>query len=520
MASTNVSLICNKFAGIRKRDAVFSEDAISCSDCQNVELFYTGLNTGIGIRTSKGNVSISDEVFSDGEQIIGMFESNQDGHTYLLVYTEDDTDGKLYTYSVISSTLTLLKDGLSLTGKACGTDFAQGVLDMFCFSNGVDIVYLYSDTDTHSGIQVDTGSHIHLVDVEGNTVSGLGMVAFDNKLWIFNDRYLWYSKQAECRVFDFQDADKPEASSGFIILVKPITAIHEYLGSLAVFNKDSSQLIKKNTETVYEVTEESPGGCASYNALEFHGTDLYFYDDTKKGVFSFQQVVNGDKTLGQNIALSIQDELTELDVKDLYKIRTKSVVTSDRNEVWFLLPISDDNDYSITLIFDYLRGEWVKRKSQKINCIVVHNGYLYTGGENIYVEYTGNKFNGEFIESYFHCTPMNLGEDNKLKILVFPPRVTVTADNTTDFCVKYIKNYDFLKKVRTKVIKTKAIKNALYWDKGIWDVNFWAKSAVNSIYKLRSATFKTLEIHIFAEEDGQSFEIKALEFSKIKVKQV
>lgn len=520
MASTKVSLICNKFAGIRRKDAIFNESAVSCSDCQNVELFYTGLNSGIGIRTVKGNVSISDGLLPESENIVGMFETNQDGSTYLLLYTEDLLNGRIYSYDLSINTLTLIKDGLTVTGKACGTDFTQGVLDMFCFSNGVDIVYIYSDTDTHFGMTVDEGEHIRLTDVEGNAVKGLGMVAYDNRLWLFNDRYLWYSKKADCRVFDFQDAEKAETSSGFIILVKPITAIHEYLGSLAVFNKDSSQLIKQNSTTVYEVTEESPGGCANYNSLVFHGTDLYFYDDTKKGVFSFQQIVNGDKTLGQNIALDIQDELIKLNPNDLHKINAKSVVTSDRNEVWFLLPISEDDNYSIVMIFDYLRGEWVKRKCQNINAIIGFGNSIYTGGKNIYLEYSGETFNGEFIESFFHCSPLNLGEDNKLKILIFPPRVTVTSNNTTEFCVKYIKNYDFFKNPKVKTIKTKSVKNALYWNMGNWNESFWAKPNINSIYKLRSASFKTLEIHLLTEEQGQSFEIKALEFSKIKVKQI
>jgi glycosyltransferase involved in cell wall biosynthesis len=59
------------------------------------------------------------------------------------------------------------------------------------------------------------------------------------------------------------------------------------------------------------------------------------------------QVVNGDKTLGENIALNIQDELFMLPKGSLDKIKTLSVVTSDRNEVWFLLP--DNNEKYSTL---------------------------------------------------------------------------------------------------------------------------------------------------------------------------
>ena len=113
-------------------------------------------------------------------------------------------------------------------------------------------------------------------------------------------------------------------------------------------------------EYPYTQTDESPGGCASYNSLVFHGTELYFYDDTKKGVFSFNQVVNGNKTLGNNIALDIQQELCEINPARLNDIRALSIVLSDRNEIWFLIPTTEP-DITTIMIFDYVHKEWVKR---------------------------------------------------------------------------------------------------------------------------------------------------------------
>ena len=77
-------------------------------------------------------------------------------------------------------------------------------------------------------------------------------------------------------------------------------------------------------------------------------------------LFSFLQVINGDKTLGENIALDIQDELFLISSSQLDKIRTHSVVTSDRNEVWFLLP-NEDSKYSIIMIYDYF-FDMIKQK--------------------------------------------------------------------------------------------------------------------------------------------------------------
>ena len=544
--STTTSLINFKFGGIRRKDSVFSDEKITCSDCQNVELFFTKLNSGIGIRTANGNKSITQyldnndelqDAVPDGEEVVGIFETIQDGVSYFIVYTESETKGRIYSFNLLTKALTLIVDNLSVTGNACGTDFAQGWLDIFVFSNGVDVKYIYTDTETHEALIVEDAENIHLEDPDGRDVSGLGLVIFDDRLWIFNGKVLWYSKKAECRDFSYVDPDAV-TSAGYIEFVKPITAIYPYLGSLAVFHKDSSCLVTVDKTTGFKQEDESPGGCAGYNSLVFHGTDLYFYDDTKKGVFSFKQIVNGDKTLGDNIAYDIQDELLLIKENKLNKIRSLSVVTSDRNEVWFLIPIDDTYEVEVyneeteeydtvtkqasnILIFDYIRGEWIKRKCQRINAIGIYEGTLYSGGTSIYEEYSGETFNGDFIESYYTCTVFNLGSDNTLKITKLPPRATLDNERRCNFWVRYVKNYNTLKSVKEKEVKGKTESSIARYDSTYhYDEGWIYSTSTNTILKFPSSTFKALEITLFTKKKGDTFALKALEFSRLKVKQV
>lgn len=594
MASTITSLINCNFGGIRRKDAIFSQDKITCSDCQNVELYFTKLNSGVGIRTSPGNFAVNDLV-PVNEEVIGIFESIQLGEPAFFVYCESLLEGKLYYFDTVLNTFQTVLSGLSVTGCASGCDYTQGYLDVFVFSNGVDVKYIYSNTSTASSLNVApdtvtnadlytisgntvtkvsedaTGSYgkitatvtidettetktllrnknadtkivttdyygwtdgtdnfystenvdVLLYDIEGRRIKGLGVVNYNNRIWIFDKNVVWYSRQGECRDFNFNDPDVI-TSAGFIETTKDITAIYPYLGALALFHKDSSCLINEDSTTGFTVSEESPGGCASYDALCFHGTDLYFYDDTKKGVFSFQQIVNGDKTLGNNIALDIQDELLKIRSANTKKIRTLSVITKDRNEVWFLIPITEDIRYSFIMIYDYIRGEWVKRKSQHINAIGVVNNVLYSGGKQIYQEYEGMDFDGEFIPCYYTCTILNLGEDNTLKITKFPPRLSVNSSYANHFWVKYTKNYDVLKEPKKKEIKGKSLKRKLIYNSGMNYNEGWTYKVknVNIVVKMPSATFKALEITFYTEELHQEFCIKTIEFSKIKVKQV
>lgn len=539
--SAITQLLCNRFGGIRHRNSSFSEEIISAQDIQNIELYDTGTNGGVGIRTMRGNISVNDSL-EGSEKIIDIFQSVQKGETLFLVYTEDNDYGYFYHYDIARDTLILEKDNIIKSDNGCcnGFDIAQGYSDLFFFTNGKEMfTFEYGKVDEHfepDEIVEMNDIYGRLKDEDNNPIKvmGIGAALFDNRLFIFSGNVLWYSVTAN--IYDFSSSgDEWTTSAGYIQTVKNITAIHEYLGSMAVFYKDSSQLLSVS-DGDFSLGDDSPGGCANFKSLVFHGTDLYFYDDTKKGVFAFKQVVNGDKTLSDNLAIDIQEELIEIDSSNLDKIRTLSVVLSERNEVWWIIPkestytatiIEDDEevevekDASIILIYDYLKGEWVKRKSQKINSVRIVNNVLYSAGDNgnIYQEYTSNLFNGDYIEHFYYCSPLNLGANNTLKVLVLQPRVSFDLPYSNKFKVKYIKNYNTFKKPKIKYIKTK-YKNFLIWGVGKWGEDYWASLNTSSVGKLPNANFKILEIQFFTDAADQNFSIKNMEFSKIKVKQV
>ena len=508
-------LICNNFSGINRTTSVYSSSVITASDIQNVELFSTGVNSGIGIRTTKGNVSICDSI-PEGEKIINIFESVQKGNTYFFVHTENQEEGKIYLFNVQSGTLTTKVSNLTITGKSCAVDVSQGWSDLWVFSNSDDILSIEIGKEDGNG-NLDEVTVMELTDSENRSVKGMGLVIFAGRLWIFSGQIVWYSVQED--IYDFATSDAEIATSaGFIEFTKNITAIYPYLSCLAVFNKNSSCLISSDGNGIFSKTMEFPGGCAGYNALVFHGTELYFYDDTKKGVFSFIQVVNGDKTLGENIAVDIQEELFGISASKISDIKTLSVVTSDRNEVWFLLPNNDEN-YSTIMIYDYLRRTWVKRKSQKINCFNIIGGVLYSGGAKIYEEYNSSTFDGEFIESFYRCTPLNLGVENSVKILSYPPKVSLDMYYNNSFYIEYTKNYDSLSS-KVRYIKAKTLHNALYFDIGHYDSSYYPVKVINASKNLPSSYFKTLQITFFTKNYGDDFCIKNIEFGKIKVKSV
>ena len=510
------ALICNNFSGINRSSSVYSSSVITASDMQNVELFATEVNSGVGIRTSKGNVSVCSLIPED-ENVINIFESIQKGVPHFFVHTENNSEGKIYLFSPSGGTLELKVSGLSLTSVSSATDVSQGWSDLWVFSNSEEILSIELGNFNDEG-ELEEVKMMELKDADERDVKGLGVVIFAGRLWIFDGQVLWYSVQEN--IYDFSTSNAEiTTSAGYIEFVKNITAIYPYLGTLAVFHNNSSCLISRDEDDFsFYKTLDFPGGCASYNSVVFHGTELYFYDDTKKGVFSFKQVINGDRTLGNNIALDIQDELFKIKTSIIHSIKTLSVVTSDRNEVWFLIPDGNETN-SLIIIYDYIRKCWVKRKSQKINCFATIGGVLYSAGKKIYEEYNSTSFDGEFIEAFYKCTPLNLGNENSIKILSFPPKVTLDMYYSNSFYIEYTKNYDSMSS-KTRYVKAKSLKNSLYFDIGRWDLSYFPRKDISAIKSLPASFFRTLQITLLTKNPGDDFCIRNIEFGKIKVKTV
>lgn len=497
-------LICNNFAGIRNVNPSFNELCISASDMQNVELYFTGINNGVGFRTQKGNVKVFDNLIPEDENIINIFESVQNQTRYMFIHTVNAIQGKIYLW--YNSQLTLKIDGLSPVAQSVGIDYIQGSRELFVFANGKDKIHYIE----MSAIE-QTGT-IDAVDGEGREIRGLGLANYKGRLWTHVDNRLHYCVTSN--VFDWATSDLDVlTSAGFIEFSKKITAICPYLSSIAVFFEDSSVII--SDDYPFSASEESPGGCVGNGACVFHGTDLFFYDDVKKGIYSFQQVVVGNKTLGENIALNIREEFEKLDRTRMSDFKAVSVNYDDKNEIWFLLPTSDS--HSLIMIYDYRMKEWVRRKSQKINAVTMFDNHLYSAGSNkLYKEYQGRNFSGEYIDAYYKMSAFNGGSFTTLKGFWYSPKICLQeAEN--NFGVKYIKDLSIFRNSKKKQIKAR-FKEYMQWNLSNWNELYWyAKDEVKALCKLPNpALFKTLEIEFWAGQENESFNVQSLELSEIQ----
>ena len=178
------TLICNNFSGINRTSSIFDNSVITAVDMQNVELFSTETNSGVGIRTANGNIAMSD-LLPENEIVINIFESIQKSINYFFVHTENNEKGKIYLFNPSTKELTLKVENLSITGKSSATDVTQGWSDLWIFSNGIDILSIELGKTNDNG-ELDEIKIMDLIDTEGRKVQGLGLVIFAGRLWIFN----------------------------------------------------------------------------------------------------------------------------------------------------------------------------------------------------------------------------------------------------------------------------------------------------------------------------------------------
>ena len=68
------SLFCNNFSGLNRSSSIFSSSVITASDIQNEELFSTEINSGVGLRTSSGNIEVS-ALIPTGDKDMNIFDS-------------------------------------------------------------------------------------------------------------------------------------------------------------------------------------------------------------------------------------------------------------------------------------------------------------------------------------------------------------------------------------------------------------------------------------------------------------
>lgn len=502
--------IITSFKGIREQNGIASGGVISAISCQNTEIFPTEIGDNTGIRSMKGNTLLY--TLPLGYEVIGIFQSEQDGVKYKFIYAESEADNEGKLFYINSSNLPeALITGLTVTGQCNGITMSSTAYDVFVFTNGVE-------AKTVCFAQTPSIKTINAVDYQSRTLHWLSMAEWNGFLVVADAYGVHGSHQND--IYTWNDNPQGVSNSWYIDFSKKVSAIYAYTGGLYIFTQDDVTFLNTTPNDTTNAKRETVAGvgCFNYSSITKHDTYLFFYDNNQKNIYYIQNIDSGQIRPAGPVAREIQTHFR--DVKDF---KMYSCVYNNKNEVWCL--INDE-----IMIYDYVQQEWVQRVEQKINTICLTDNVVFSGYENcIFAEGYSTSFNGTFYPAEYRTTFINLGTNTNLKKQKTPLLIVVNDEAINDFWVQLTVNN---KQKNPKRVSVPAQFSGYYVgdeedESEIIDErtrygsarytgdNTYSKKVVEIS---TPQTWYTLGIRIYTDTLGQGFCINSMELKNIRMK--
>lgn len=533
MATVQVEpLIYNKFRGIREQNGINSGGSISAIDCKNVELFQSDIGDEVGIKTVDGNTLFI--AVPTNYNIVGIFKSEQKisentetFKTYFFIYAEHETDnvGKLYYIDDTGSenVLTELNAAtFTKTGNCNGLTMTSTAYDVFVFTNGVEAYSVSFAESPYPKVTKITDGSTPAKDYTGHDINFLAMTEFNGFLVVATKYGVRASHQNN--IYTWNDNLTGAADSWYIDYSKPVTALYAYTGGLFIFTGDTTDFLTGSPNVSSNVLRNTAGvGCFNYQSIVKHDTYLFFYDNNQKNIYYIENIDNGQTRPAGPIAKEIQSCF-----KNIETLKMFSCIYNARNEIWCIINKK-------IMVYDYFQNEWLERKHQTINNVLMYKNGVYVSSEGaVYQENRGNDFEGNIINSVYQTCFINVGSNSNLKKQKTPLLLVLNDSYTNDFYIQLIVNGK-AKTPKHIVLKSKAKgffykepdegeevpETMLFYDsetgKG---ARFSADNPYSKTVKEVSTpqTWYSLGIKIYTNEAGQGFCINSMELKNIKAK--
>jgi hypothetical protein len=533
MAVSLEPLIFDRFKGIREFNGVNYGGEISAITCDNVELVQTEIGNNTGIKTMSGNTELYN--LPEGYSIKGVFASEQDNIIYRFIYAETDTKGVLF-YVDINSTPQVLVDNIEKSGMCNGLTMSSSAYDVFIFTNGIEAYSVCFTTESTYGDQVKPinftesgGTKTYKTDRLGNNIKFIAMAIWNGRLVVATDYGVRASHDND--IYTWNDDPTTEADSWYINYTEKVTALYAYTGGLFIFTDDNTDFLNANPNSSSSMLVTTAGvGCHNFNSIVKHDTYLFFYSNIQKNIYMIQNIDNGQTRPTGPLAKEVQSAF-----KDIKDIKLYSCIYDNKNEIWVL--ITDNSNKQKTYIYDYNRGEWLTRSGMTITTLcLINNTLLSALGKKVYVECTGDTYNGVYVGSLYQTCFINAGSNTNLKKQKTPLLIVLNDSYTNDFYVQLIVNGKPKKEKHIKLGKGSAgvygsteeqlevtPDNQIYGSTEDTSENCAHYGEYNPYSKKvvevsTPQTWYTLSIRILTRERGQGFYIYSMELKNMKAK--
>lgn len=519
--ATPQNLVVNNFLGLRTRDVktAVNDGSISAEIAVNVELEPSDDNSGIDLRTTLGNVVMlhlqqSSEVTDP--RIVDIFESEQDGVKYLMIYFIDAVKGGcLACYDPTINFIEIVVENLSERSVCNGITMRSTAYDVFIFTNGEEY-YSYARSSETPLIKLNPV-------YDGKPIKGLPLAEYKSSLVIGGeDGVVLASRQGDVTDWTYDDIDGTKA--WYQLFYKKITALVPYIDGMLVFTQNDSVVLSGNMSSASEAQRSSAsiGGCFNHKSWVLHDKYVFFYDNNQKNIYYYLQNDIGEKVLGQPVANEIQNLLT--DVKDM---SFTSFIGDNKSEIW--MRIVDSFGEARVIVYNYIYGEYVERKMNPIHGIKTYNFKVITFDDTKIFEERAKTavncvFDGQYIPARYKTPYLTFGSYSNLKEMDIKPLITYGKSYNNSFGITFFNN----KKNKYKRIDlyqgldftwgSETPQNVNTPERELWDFGVFPdenSKDVGTVKAKAPSSFYYLGFEVFTEKMGDDFCIKQVEFKEL-----
>ncbi|MDD3593017.1 MAG: hypothetical protein PHX18_00145 [Candidatus Gastranaerophilales bacterium] len=392
------------------------EKKCSWSDGFNVELLKGG-----GIVKMKGSqlYAVLPESLSD--EIIGGFEGENEGNSFLVVVTKN---GKFLYYN--NEEFIVKKADLTPETKPNFKKFLNGVF----VSNGIDDPFLFipgSSQEIYQANATTAGNH---------QIRGQAVEIYKGRIFIGDGAALYYSALGKFN--DWTSANDAGVINNFHNDTSPITALCCYKDTLIIHKAQQTFVLTGNSPGNFTIEPFSNLGSVSPFATNAsHGIQVFF----NNGIYPF--TVN---ELGQIIQESALSGIIKNKLQDFVNYANREAMLLnyyDKSQLWCFLYRSNKKYFDTILIYDYVNKAWFQRIAPyEIVAAWEYEGQILCSLRDgrIVKEAVGSSFLGEPVtfswsSPFFHFGNININKTIENLYLI------LAMDEDNNFNCQVKKNY-------------------------------------------------------------------------------
>ena len=355
-------------------------------------------------------------------------------------------------------------------------------------------------------------------------IRGLAINFYDGRLFVGGGNGLYYAELGFCNKWDIK------YGAGVIQSIyndtSDIRALGLY-GPYMLIHKEYYTYILSGSggPNNWSISGYSSISCDSQQSFCQTQSMYFVYSKENMGIYPLvQRSVFSDKFLGKEVSEKIKTLFNSVDANNLDKIFM--VRHPSKRYLMAYMPNTFYAGSSLCPIYNFQTKSWLLRKlKQQVTIAFEFDNQVYIGTNDgkVLLEFSGNTFDGETIESSWKSPWFDFGDGSIYKSIE-EFYIQIPEDFTGRFYINVYRDGEGTKKQRLLSSDVYDV-NALIWAGSVddvtnqtsWDNNNWVRQNFMTYrFPLEKSFFQNYQVEFATEEEGQSFTVMEFGFNRVE----